>query len=483
MSEKHKLTAAQWVDALAHQELPAITSVASMLDKFANDDTSSIPQLSKAILHDQALSSRLLQVVNTTQHATVSKVTTVSRAAIVLGIQAVKNICLTAKILEGLLQTKNLSPPVYERLLSLMANAFYAGLLAKMMLPNYQDDTAEEVYLAAMLYHIGETAFWSTGNETTERLIHHCGLTPEAFEQHCVKELGFPVQQLSAGLAKTWNLGDLLLKSLDNPHSRTIEMQVISLANALSAALNSPSTSKSQLNRVLSDVGRIMKIDQRQLEERINQTRSTAVSLLSSYGASILEKHILSIAMNNAQRNISDTIQPSMSTEKAIIQTLQQLNKQLQAGDHINALLATAIQQSAKIFQFDSCAFWMLTGDKQRLELRSDYDALGDSRPARLALEISGPDNLFSAVIRNKQPILVNDPQHAKWHSFINAELARRIHPGVIGIVPVLIGDKPIGLLTAQLLTAGYKIAEEAFTQFSFIAEHLNLCLTLNTSR
>jgi len=161
----------QWIELLAEKELPAITSIASLLDRFANDDTSSIPQLSKAILHDQALSSTLLKVVNTSQHASVRKVTTVSRAAIVLGIQAVKNICLTSKILEGLLQAHNLSPNVYDRLLMLMANAFYAGLLAKMMVPDYSDDTQEEVYLAAMLYHIGETSFWSTGSELTEQLI------------------------------------------------------------------------------------------------------------------------------------------------------------------------------------------------------------------------------------------------------------------------------------------------------------------------
>ena len=212
MRDDIKRPANQWIELLAEKELPAITSIASLLDKFENDDSSSIPQLSKAILHDQALSSTLLKVVNTSQYASIRKVTTVSRAAIVLGIQAVKNICLTSKILEGLLQAENLSPHVYDRLLMLMANAFYAGLLAKMMVPDYSDDTQEEVYLAAMLYHIGETSFWSTGSDLTDELIKQVHLPPAEFEQQCLDITGVKFQTLSIGLAKVWNLGELLIK-------------------------------------------------------------------------------------------------------------------------------------------------------------------------------------------------------------------------------------------------------------------------------
>ncbi|MCP5077783.1 MAG: HDOD domain-containing protein [Psychromonas sp.] len=121
MVEKVKRTEQQWVRILAQKEMPAITSVASMLDQFSNDDISSIPHLSKAILHDQGLSSCLLKVANNSQRIAVSKINTVSRAAIVIGIRAVKNICITSKILEGLLTSNNLAPEVHHRLTMLMA--------------------------------------------------------------------------------------------------------------------------------------------------------------------------------------------------------------------------------------------------------------------------------------------------------------------------------------------------------------------------
>ena len=177
-----------------------------MLDKFNNDDKSSLPKLSKAILHDQALASCLLKVANSVQHLSVNKVSTVSRASVVLGIQAVKNICLTSRLVEGLLANKDLDVHVHQQLTQSMANSFHAGLLAKMMAPQYAEDTQEELYLAAMLYRIGETAFWGVGGDSAKSLATFVDTTPAIFQKKCHKELGGDFTQLSGELAKTWSL-------------------------------------------------------------------------------------------------------------------------------------------------------------------------------------------------------------------------------------------------------------------------------------
>ncbi|MDX1676458.1 HDOD domain-containing protein [Arsukibacterium sp.] len=484
MRDDIRRPANQWIELLAEKELPAITSIASLLDKFSNDDTSSIPKLSKAILHDQALSSTLLKVVNTTHHASIRKVTTVSRAAIVLGIQAVKNICLTSKILEGLLQAQNLSPDVYDRLLMLMANAFYAGLLAKMMVPDYSDDTQEEVYLAAMLYHIGETSFWSTGSELTEQLIKKVDLPAAEFEQHCFNIVGVRFHELSAGLAKTWNLGDLLIKSLDQPESRAVEMQSISLANRLSAAINSPVGNKAELARVLHDISKIMKIDRRQLIERIEQTRLFAINLLGSYGASILEDHIKSLPKNiDFLRHDETPLQPAVSSEKAVLLTLQELTRLTMTGTHINELLAVTVRHIAKVIDFSSCAFWILSSDKSNVESRLRYDNHGQIDSYRRSLSLRQTKNLISLVIDKDNAIVVNDHTQPKWRNFITAEIEQLIGKGAVAIAPVKISNKVIGIISGQFSQPGKKITDEQFSQFCFIIEHLNMCLMISTQK
>ncbi|MFT6985698.1 MAG: HD-like signal output (HDOD) protein [Psychromonas sp.] len=484
MRENAKRPLVQWIDILAKKELPAITSVAGMLDKFANDDVSSIPQLSKAILHDQALSSCVLKVVNNCNRVSYRKVTTVSRASIVLGIQSVKNICLTSKILDGLLQSKNLGPEVYNRLTILMANAFYAGLLAKMMVPDYSDDTKEEVYLAAMLYHIGETSFWSSSSDMAEQLIKEVGLPADEFQQYCNSVTGIKFKDLSIGLAKTWHLGELLIKSLDQPESRTVEMRTISLANQLSAAIASPSAKKSDFDRILNEISKIMKVDVNHLKKRIEETRNLAIELLSSYGASILERHIKLLPQDT---DFTDQLEKStlapISPEKAMLSALKKLTMLTRKSTNINEFLVFALEQAGPINGFDRCAFWMLSGNKSKVESRATYDGNGQTETCRRSITINESMNLVSHALDVDNPVLVNDIFDLKWRNYVTVEIEKLVGKGAICFAPVKIEDKMIGVVSAQNFDRSKKISDDNFSQFSFMIDHLNMCLSLITRR
>ncbi|MFT5674416.1 MAG: HD-like signal output (HDOD) protein [Paraglaciecola sp.] len=484
MSEKIKLTPSQWVESLAKEELPAITSIASMLDKFSNDDVSSIPKLSKVILHDQALSSRLLKVANNSQRVSVKKITTVSRAAIVLGIQSIKNICLTSKILEGLLKNKDLVPDVYDRLMMLMANAFYAGLLARMMVPNLEDDTQEEIYLAAMLYHIGETSFWSTGSVLTEQLIKKANLPPQEFESYCASLTGVRFTELSVGLAKTWNLGELLVKSLDRPESRTDEVNIISLANQLSAGIANPPKSKAQFEQILARIAQIMKINKRQLESKIEATRELALKLLNSYGAEVLENYIKPLPKPSAFiEQTEKPVEPIQSQEQALLAALKTLTSLTKSTTNISEFLAYTLQVSAQIIGFERCTFWVLSRDKSKVESRTSYDNNGEVVRFDSSIQLDDNLNIIKLVIQKDNALLINDYRHVKWRNYVPLEIEKLIDNGVICLSPVKIGEKSIGVISAQSFNQSQEISQQNFSQFSFLIEHLNMCLTMISHR
>jgi HD-like signal output (HDOD) protein len=455
-----------------------------MLDKYSNDDISSIPYLSKAILHAQGLSSCLLRVSNNSQRAAVSKVSTVSRAAIVLGIRAVKNICLTSKILEGLLDSKNLVPEILHRLTMLMANAFYAGLLAKMMVPDHSDDTQEELYLAAMLYHIGETSFWSTPSDIANTLIKDVNLAPKKFNKRCEQSLGITFSGLSIGLAKTWNLGDLLIKALDQPDSRTSEMQTISLSNQLSGAISCPPDNKIEFDNILKRISGIIKIEVHFLKERINQTRELAIELLSSYGASVLEHHIKALPKGDDFNQITNhSFMAEVSKEKALLATLKQLSKLCKSSKNINEFLTFTLQQSAINLGFNRCAFWVIPANASQIEARTSYNEVGHAETFHSTITIKGSSNLVSHVIEMDNAIYVNDCNHHKWINYMTPELSTLIKQGIICFVPVKIGDKMVGLISGQIFKKTEKFDNDDFSQFCFLTEHLNMCISLVSQR
>lgn len=124
-----------WTKRISDQEMPALCSTVRDLEKLAKDDVSSLSLLGRSVMHDNALTSRILRVANSaTYNKGINPVSTVSRAAVVLGFDTIRNICITAKLLTSLLENKHLSASVYQRLLKLMAQSFQAAMLARMMM-------------------------------------------------------------------------------------------------------------------------------------------------------------------------------------------------------------------------------------------------------------------------------------------------------------------------------------------------------------
>lgn len=493
MSNKIRKTTEQWIELIANTELPAITSTASMLDKFSNDDKSSLPKLSQAILHDQALSSCLLKVANNVQYKSVNKVTTVSRAAVILGIQTVKNVCLTAKLVDSLLASKSLDFRVYKKLMQLMANSFFAGMLAKMMVPNYGEETQEEVYLAALLYSIGETAFWSGGGQCADQLVQAVDIENPGFKAYCEQEIGTTFNALSQGLVRTWNLSDLLLKALDQPENRTNEIKTIFFADKLSTIISQPGENKAEFDALLNDIASIMKITVPQLKVRIEHTRTQATELLKSYGAEVLIDLINQLPTASDFNNHSFAPVHQITKEKSLLSAFMKLTHLMKSSRDVNEYLQSTLIDAVNTFEFDRCSFLMMSDDKSKVKSRFVYNRQAKDDANRIAFHIRQSDNAIGRVIDSKVPALINDYTHRQWRDLITKELVEFIDNGVIAIIPVCIGNKSIGVICAQYFLDVNKstnkpaekreISTEDFTQLCSLIEHLNMCLTMIMTR
>ena len=468
-----------WVELIFKQELPAISSTAILLNKFANDDKSSLPKLSQSIMHDQALASSVLKVANSRPNSNYSPISTISRATVVLGIHTVKNICLTAKLLDGLFKNKQLDDPVYNRLVQLMANSFYAGLLARMMVPEYDENTQEEVYLAAMLYRIGETAFWSSGSDACNTLIKHVHLDEKEFKQKCENTIGTNFHKISIGLAKKWKLGELLEKSLDNPQVRTKEMQIISLADKLSDYIGSPPKSEYEFNHLLDDICKIKHTSVPKLKLHITKTREHALQLIRSYKSSALESAIKPLPTSDDfdQEDKKENVKiPSKSENQ--LSLLMELTHLAKSSSDINTLIHFVIDKLMPLYRLEYCSFFMLTSDKAAIQARYRHKENKFHHQLEF-IPIKLTDNLFHYVIDSGEPILINDFQKSSYRDYITETVEYIIEQGPICIVPVAIQNKNIGVIVGQRRRQSGIIEENDFSQFSFTIEHLNMCLSL----
>ncbi len=462
--------------------------MAAVLDKFANDDVSSIPKLSKVILHDQALSTSVLKVANSAVRSQRKKVTTVSRAAIVLGIQTIKNICLTAKILDGLLKNENVPLSVYDRLMTLMANSFYAGHLARSFVPNHSETLQEEIYLAAMMQQIGETAFWCTGSDISIQLIEKSDLSEEDFQKHCAEKLGIQFKDLSIGLSQRWHLGELVKMSLDRPEKRSLEANIINLSNQLAAISGSSVSDKNKYDKILTNISKLIGISIPKLNAQIAQTRIYASELLSSYGASVLNSYINSspskIDLPDSKKSTILALDVNQKTsDKTLLDTIKSLTQLTKDGSRINDFLISTLRSMGSVLKFEQSSFWALSKDKKNLDSRVVFDNHGNVLKLKRKIHIGKSKNLFGYALDNPQPIVIDKVNRNNWEDLIDSDLDKLLARGPICIAAITVGEKILGLLVTQKSTQHESIPEEQYANLCLIVDHLNLCLGMLPKR
>ena len=118
-----------WVSRLALEDMPLFSRTVQHVAGMANRDNSSFSELAWSILEDPALTSRVLKLANSMYYNPYFKrITTVSRAVMRLGTNAIKEICLAISLIESVLSGLRKEKVAVE-----VARSFHAAVQARKM--------------------------------------------------------------------------------------------------------------------------------------------------------------------------------------------------------------------------------------------------------------------------------------------------------------------------------------------------------------
>lgn len=212
-----------WVKYIGNQPVPVLNNSLQNLLKLSKDDTSTFKDLADAILSDTALTTRVLRVANSPYYNRGSyEHTNLRRIVLLLGFKKITEICITLSILDSLVDTRTCSH-VYK----ITSKSFHAAIQARSIAEIYHLKDPDMVYLAALLYNIGEIAFWSLTGKTGRLISDLMSQGYLSKEQAEMSILGTTFHKLSLGLVTEWQLCDLLKSALTNPGSDIPEIRSI----------------------------------------------------------------------------------------------------------------------------------------------------------------------------------------------------------------------------------------------------------------
>lgn len=311
-------------------DFPALSESVSAINRLTDSENQSFAELSTCILKDFSLTNKILRLVNSAfyRQAGGGNISTVSRAVVVLGFDAVRNIAITVMLFDHLQNKGNANFLKGEFL-----RANLAGILAREVGIKTAQRDVEQAFVCAMFHNLGRLLsqyYFPDESEAIQRVIEqkHCSEQIAAF-----RVLGISFEDLGVGIARTWGFPKRMIDSmreLSPGHVRkpaTAEERLRVLAaysNELCKVIadSSPEDREKELHKIKLRFGDCILISEKDLQTTMEKSFEEVRQF-----AGIISLNLPQTAFGRQIKTWSVVTHEPSSAEKAVADAEEQLSR------------------------------------------------------------------------------------------------------------------------------------------------------------
>lgn len=467
-----------WVEKISNEELPSLCTTVKMLQNIPDDENLSLAQLGQTILQDNGLTSRILRISNSVAYnRSNTQITTISKAVILLGFNAIKQISITTKLVDSLLQNNNISESVYQRLLKLLAQSLQAALLAKNLQSAEPEEKQEAAYIASLLYNIGECAFWSIGGSVTTELDQALKASPDNPEAEIRRVLGTTFKRISTALAESWNMGPLLNMALKDSRNKPAQIQIITEANELSQLLFTEKLEPEILEQKITRVAKILEIEAEDVQSIMKKSAEETLQLTVEYGALTLAPFLEESLHSLLEKPVE---YPCFEADEiAQLKIMRDLTKLGHTKSDINMVIQTALRGLTQAVGLDRVVMMMINRERTLLSGRFEQSIADMPLKELFVLNANAKtEHVFDQCLLGSETIWVKSHTNPHWKALLPVEVKNITAAKGFFIAPVSIDKQKIGVIYADRVVSGRPLTPELFDDFTHLTQHLCLCLS-----
>ncbi len=195
-------------------KMPSLsTTVSKVLEICSRPDTAP-NDLNKVISLDPVLTGQVLKLINSAYYSLMNKVTSLTRAIIMLGLNTVKNLALSTAIIRSVGQAKKSKAlPINE----FWAHSIGVGVMAKLLAAERGIPLGEreEYFVAGLLHDLGKIPF---GDEYTE-VLTLAQTTQEPLILLEQRLMNIDHEEVGNMIASKWKLNAVITDAICHHHS------------------------------------------------------------------------------------------------------------------------------------------------------------------------------------------------------------------------------------------------------------------------
>ncbi len=129
-------------------DLPTLPTLFHEVSEVTNDPRRSYGDISRIIERDQVITAKILKLINSAFYGMPRKITTVERSITLLGLDAIKNLILSASVFENF--------ESQEEMKGLWLHALATAVAAKIIGQHIKYRDIEELFICGLLHDIGK---------------------------------------------------------------------------------------------------------------------------------------------------------------------------------------------------------------------------------------------------------------------------------------------------------------------------------------
>lgn len=464
--------------------MPVFGATARNVLNISKNVDSTVLELTQIILQDSAMTARVLKLANTVfYNPSVKPISTISRAIVLLGLEAVCNICLTIKLIDTLGKSSSRS-----RLVDEMGLSIHAAVQARNIAQQRGDKEPEEVFVAALLMRVGRMAFWCCGNERVDKLsdaLEKPCMDPEIVEE---KILGFPLKNLSKSLAKEWGLGDLLSESLNDPLEGGPRVRNVVISDELAVAAERGWDSE-EVERITEEFAELLGQPVETVTDLLHDAAKDAALIACSYGASVAAKAIPLPAKYKEKVEFED--EPALVKEVfpsanpiAQLDILREIKGLISNKPTFNSLLEMVMEGIYRGIGMERTLFALMSPDHKFLKAKYTLGCDREMMLSEFRIPLSKAEpNIFLYAMAKKNPIWVQPGEQFALSGLVTPSITQLLGKGEFLLAPLIIGAKSIGVIYADRIPSGHKIDEDILKSFEHFCAEANMGLEFIAKR
>jgi len=494
-------------------DFPALSESVSTINKIAGSDKETISNLSNSILKDFSLTNKILRLVNSVYYrqAGGGSISTISRAVLVLGFDAVRNIAITVMLFEHL-QNKGNANQLKEDFL----RANLAAILAKDISEQSSSRDVEQVFICSMFHNLGRLLSQFYCPDESEEIKRTMEQKPCTEDVAAVQVLGLTFEELGIGIARTWGFPSLIVNSMRKLPAGNVRkantaedrMRILSgFSNELCGLISDvePEQREKALRKVTARFGDTIPLSEQALRETmeksfqevaqfagiigINLKKSAFGRQLQRWGAKSDAKGAQETEKDGQSQGLESTTETSATVLSGAVPAgapgspldLDEDDGVIEAGNS-EVILMAGIQDISNTLVED-----FKLNDVLRIILETMYRAKGFKRvilcvrDARANTMLGrfgfGPDapdvarcfsfslaftpDIFHAALSKGVDILISDTNDPKIASRIPPWYRKGVNAGTFVIFPLSIRNNPVAMIYADCDRAGEIVIPE----------------------